>query len=67
MVGASAQSQMSSGVGRLVSLVYPMLVRLRPSFFARYLFVRGVKVEHVARREGMTHGQTNAETPGAAA
>ena len=33
------------GVGRIVGLVYPLLVRLRPSFFARYLLVRGVKLE----------------------
>ena len=36
------------GVGRLVHLVYPWLVRLRPSLFARYLFVRAEKKVHVA-------------------
>jgi methionine biosynthesis protein MetW len=36
------------GIGRVMSIVYPVLVRLRPSFFARYLLVRGIKVEHKA-------------------
>lgn len=35
------------GVARVVHAVYPALVRLRPSVFARYLFVRAVKREHV--------------------
>lgn len=46
------------GIGRLVHGVYPTLVRLRPSFFARYLFVRGEKRRHVAvggRAPGETH------------
>ncbi len=36
------------GLARLVYAVYPTLVRLRPSFFARYLFLRGEKLRHVA-------------------
>ena len=48
------------GIGRLVGLVYPTLVRLRPSFFARYLFVRGVKVEHTAGRVGVPDGHAHA-------
>jgi methionine biosynthesis protein MetW len=35
------------GIARVVHAVYPALVRLRPSVFARYLFVRAVKREHV--------------------
>jgi methionine biosynthesis protein MetW len=37
------------GIARVVHAVYPTLVRLRPSFFARYLFVRAEKREHVVR------------------
>jgi methionine biosynthesis protein MetW len=55
------------GIGRLVGIVYPLLVRLRPSFFARYLLVRGVKVEHVTRVEGARDGQGHARATGAAA
>jgi methionine biosynthesis protein MetW len=44
------------GVGRIISLVYPLLVRVRPSFFARYLLVRGVKLEHKAGELGATDG-----------
>jgi methionine biosynthesis protein MetW len=39
------------GMGRLVYAIYPTLVRLRPQFFARYLFVRAEKKVHVAARD----------------
>lgn len=39
------------GVGRVVHAVYPALTRLRPSVFARYLFVRAEKLRHVERGE----------------
>ena len=32
----------------VVHAIYPTLVRLRPHFFARYLFVRAEKLVHVA-------------------
>ena len=38
------------GIGRVVHAIYPTLVRLRPQFFARYLFVRAEKKIHVAAR-----------------
>jgi methionine biosynthesis protein MetW len=37
------------GMARVVRAVYPRLVRLRPSVFARYLFVRATKRTHVVR------------------
>ena len=54
------------GIGRLVGLGYPLLVRLRPSFFARYLLVRGVKVEHKVGLVGLEHGHAHT-TPAAGA
>ena len=36
------------GIARVVHAIYPTLVRLRPQFFARYLFVRAEKLVHVA-------------------
>ena len=38
------------GIARVVHAIYPTLVRLRPQFFARYLFVRAEKKVHVAAR-----------------
>ena len=35
------------GIARVVHAIYPTLVRLRPSLFARYLFVRAEKRVHV--------------------
>jgi methionine biosynthesis protein MetW len=35
------------GIARVVHAIYPTLVRLRPSVFARYLFVRAEKRVHV--------------------
>ncbi len=35
------------GVGRLIAALYPRLVEIRPSFFARYLLVAGEKTQHV--------------------
>jgi methionine biosynthesis protein MetW len=57
------------GIGRLISWIYPPLVRMRPSVFARYLFVRGVKVEHVTALQGVpSHGHPDtAPSAGAAA
>src|SRR5262249_36207904 len=49
------------GVGRIAGIVSPRLVATRPSFFARYLFVRGIKVEHNHGYADTTH------TAGAAA
>ena len=37
------------GVARIVHALYPILVRMRPSVFARYLFVRAEKREHISR------------------
>jgi len=37
------------GIARVVHTIYPLLVRARPSVFARYLFVRATKREHVVR------------------
>jgi methionine biosynthesis protein MetW len=37
------------GIARVVHGVYPWLVRARPSVFARYLFVRATKRQHVVR------------------
>ena len=57
------------GIGRLVGLIYPLLVRVRPSFFARYLLVRGVKLEHKAGELGATdgHARDASQTTGRAA
>lgn len=41
------------GLGRIVQRVYPYLVRLRPSFFARYLFVRAEKKVHGSARAAL--------------
>jgi methionine biosynthesis protein MetW len=38
------------GIARVVHAIYPTLVRLRPHFFARYLFVRAEKKVHIASR-----------------
>ena len=38
------------GIARVVHAIYPTLVRLRPQFFARYLFVRAEKIVHVGAR-----------------
>jgi len=37
------------GIARVVRKIYPWLVYVRPSVFARYLFVRATKREHVVR------------------
>ena len=37
------------GIARLVHGIYPTLVRLRPSVFARYLFISAHKQRHVVR------------------
>jgi methionine biosynthesis protein MetW len=45
------------GVGRIVHFIYPYLVRLRPSVFARYLFVRAEKKVHVLQSASViSHG-----------
>lgn len=50
------------GVARVVHAIYPALVRLRPQFFARYLFVRAEKKVHVAAsRTEPTHHATQAK------
>src|SRR6266850_2594285 len=54
------------GIGRLVGIVYPQLVRLRPSFFARYLLVRGTKVDHKAGLVGLSDGHATPKTGAAA-
>ena len=49
------------GIARVVHGVYPLLVRLRPSVFARYLFVRAEKRTHVVRaHSGFMHGTSTA-------
>jgi len=50
------------GIARIVRKIYPWLVRARPSVFARYLFVRATKREHVVRahRSFAHRGQTAA-------
>jgi len=49
------------GIGRIVHLVYPHLVRLRPSVFARYLLVRAEKKVHVTQSGSVTtHGAADA-------
>jgi methionine biosynthesis protein MetW len=49
------------GIARLVHAIYPTLVRLRPSVFARYLFVRAVKRTHVVRaHSGFAHRASTA-------
>src|SRR4051812_8683513 len=47
------------GIGRIVHTVYPWLVRARPSVFARYLFVRAEKREHVARLDRLRANGTH--------
>jgi len=51
------------GIGRVVSWIYPLLVRLRPAFFARYLLVRGVKEHHQAGLVGASNGHAQHATP----
>ena len=51
------------GVGRIVSWIYPLLVRLRPAVFARYLLVRGLKVEHQAGLVGADDGHAERSSP----
>lgn len=48
------------GIARVVHSIYPSLVRLRPSVFARYLFIRAEKKVHVAHpaRRGLPRGES---------
>ena len=46
------------GIARVVHAIYPTLVRLRPQFFARYLFVRAEKKTHVAASGVVPAGHT---------